>query len=278
MPSIHDPLVQSSILPFLASVIVIGLMRFALGSGKTAPVAGIGVGVGIFFVTAFILGLPGFPPAGASQKFLYVAGGATIVAVLYPTIKNGRPILLSAAIIPAVWIAWPAILQARIVDLMPVIATVAILSVTAYRASENETASTGLLATLLVSLAALSIVALQASAASVGQAAAVGAASIGGFLVWNWPRRRHLPLVALIPALATTSSLGTQSLLYTSAQLWPLAIVLAAAAAFWVSYSQARSTAIESPMKLVITTVGAAVLVAIPVITMIATQPQSSGY
>jgi len=31
-------------------------------------------------------------------------------------------------------------------------------------------------------------------------------------------------------------------------------------------------------MKLVITTIGAAVLVAIPVVTMIATQPQSSGY
>jgi len=232
MPSIHDPLVQSSVLPFLVAVIVIGLMRLTLGSGKTATFAGIGVGVSIFAVTAFILGLPGFPPAGASQKFLYLAGASTIAALLSPAISNRRLILLAVAIIPAVWIAWPAIMQARIIDLLPVIAMVALLSFTTHRASDNEAASTGLLATVLVGLAALSIVAVQASAASVGQAAAVGAASIGGFLVWNWPRRRHLAMVALIPVLATISALGTQSLLYTGAQLWPLAIVLTASAAF----------------------------------------------
>lgn len=279
MLSIHDPLMQSSILPLFASVAAIIIFRFAAGADHTARFAGVLVGVVAVAVTIFIVGTPSFPPAGATQKLVYVLGLATLTAAVLPALPGFRRYLFPILLVAIAWIAWPVLAQGRFADLGLVLA-ILILLLLPFRRSSGSDAGFGLLVLTLVMLVALAITAITFNAASIGQIAAVLAAATGGFMLWNWPVTRHLASPALLVTVPALATLATQMTLFTRSNYWPALIFVAGFAGHECAIAITRNRPFPPPLTLVIQTLVPLMGAAIPLALMILSQPatSSSGY
>lgn len=224
---IHDPFVQSSVLPLLLSVVAVGLLR--LVGGRRLAVLGIAVTFVAMF--ALVVGVPALPPPSSMGKLFWSAvaglliGGAADAAGLRGRAASALVALWLAASLG--WIAWPA-LDSTAAGVTFVL-LLAVGGWVAFGRLPNRPEGPAAPAAVLLALAlAVGGTALIGSSASVAQLALGLAAATGGFLLWNWPVERHGWGVSGQAALGVVVLLAGVLSLFTQAQAAVLLLALPA--------------------------------------------------
>lgn len=190
---LQDPFVQSSVLPLLVGLILVGVLHLLRRS-----LAAAGIAAGFLVVFAMVIGLPALPPPSSMGKLFWASAAGLLIGVAADVAGiRGRvasavlAVWLAASLL---WIALPAL------DSAAAVATLVILLATAgcvafARGSEEVESPAGSpmapASTLLALALAVGGTALIGSSASIAQMALALAASAGGFLLWNWPVERH---------------------------------------------------------------------------------------
>ncbi|WP_377805644.1 hypothetical protein ABNQ38_03100 [Azospirillum sp. A29] len=188
---LQDPFVQSSVLPLLVSLILVGALHLL-----RRPLAAAGIAAGFLVVFAMVIGLPALPPPSSMGKLFWASAAGLLIGVVADVAGvRGRvasavlAVWLAASLL---WIALPAL------DSAPAIVSFAVLLGTAAwvafgRGSQTHggESPTAPAASLLALALAVGGTALIGSSASIAQMALALAASAGGFLLWNWPVERH---------------------------------------------------------------------------------------
>ena len=219
MLSLSSPPVQSGLIPLVAALVLVGLIRLIGGTGRGAALAGLGLALGVLASYWATLRVPGFPPVGATNKLFYILAVATIAGFAADLLAKegmiGRAVLVLAGPFAALWIGadnalktpWPS----GVAVLLVVLVTAAAgwkLQACARRSSEVGTS-------FLVLAFALAGCAFLTNTASSAQLAGGLAAATGGFLLWNWPKARFpFNHAALATALALTGGITAQLALF----------------------------------------------------------------
>jgi hypothetical protein len=281
--STDHPIIQTVAIPLVVAFVATGLLRLAGGSRRGSTVAGLGVGLGMLAAYGAIFAIPGFPPAGATNKLFYViAIGAAVgfvVDLLSPPRIAPRSLVVLGSLAGIVWIAgdralsepWPAGLVVAILAL--------VVAAGGWRLAGRPDKPVEGGAVLLVAAIALALCALLGNTISSAQLGGATAAALGGFLLWNWPGPRFaLGGGVLLPAMALLAAMTAQIALFTRIEpyaLLPLALVFVAdLAARRLSLGTGRMARALQPIVLgLIAALPAAATVALVYITT----PQSSG-
>ncbi|MBP2230885.1 hypothetical protein J2847_004194 [Azospirillum agricola] len=230
---LHDPFVQSSLLPLLLGVAAVGLLRLAGGqSGRSLAPAGIALAFLLIF--ALVVGVPAFPPPSSMGKLFWsAAGGLVLGASLDLAGVKGRAASLAVAgwlALALGWIAGPALDSvAAALPLAVLLAVGAWVAFADSAASEDRPAASA--AVLLALSLSVGVTALIGSSASLAQLGLALTAATGGFLLWNWPTERHLWGASGRIALGLPVLLAAILALYTQVQAATLLLALPALAA-----------------------------------------------
>ncbi len=193
MPDLlHDPFVQSSVLPLLLSVVAVGVLH-RLAPGRWLAVAGIGAT--FLAVFALVVGVPALPPPSSMGKLFWsVAGGFVLGLGADAVGVKGRAGSALAAVWLAaslVWIALPALDTPVAFATLLVLLLVGACVVFGGTGDSQRGGAVAPAAVLLALALAVGGTALIGSSASIAQMALALAAATGGFLLWNWPIERH---------------------------------------------------------------------------------------
>ncbi|MGQ9370231.1 hypothetical protein [Azospirillum sp. ST 5-10] len=186
----HDPFVQSSILPLVASLLAVGVLH-ALGARRGLAAAGIGLGFLAIFT--LVVGVPALPPPSSMGKLFWcAAAGVALAAAVDAAAPDGRiapPLTALWLAASLVWIGLPVLDSAAAVATLAVLLAVA--AWVAFARPAGSAGPTAPAASLLALGLAVGGTALIGSSASVAQLGLALAAAAGGFLLWNWPVERH---------------------------------------------------------------------------------------
>ncbi|KAA0587199.1 hypothetical protein J2848_006842 [Azospirillum lipoferum] len=196
---LQDPFVQSSVLPLLAGLILVGALHLLRRS-----LAAAGIAAGFLVVFAMVIGLPALPPPSSMGKLFWASAvGLLLGAAADAAGVRGRvasavlAVWLAASLL---WIALPALDSAvAVVTLVILLGTAACVAFARGSethgseggGSEGGGSPTAPAASLLALALAVGGTALIGSSASIAQMALALAASAGAFLLWNWPVERH---------------------------------------------------------------------------------------
>lgn len=188
---LQDPFVQSSVLPLLVSLILVGALHLL-----RRPLAAAGIAAGFLVVFAMVIGLPALPPPSSMGKLFWASGAGLLIGVVADVVGiRGRvasavlAVWLAASLL---WIALPALdSAAAIVSLVVLLGTAAWVAFARGSQTQGGESPTAPAASLLALALAVGGTALIGSSASIAQMALALAASAGGFLLWNWPVERH---------------------------------------------------------------------------------------
>ncbi|CAO3402537.1 hypothetical protein [Azospirillum palustre] len=188
---LQDPFVQSSVLPLLVSLILVGALHLL-----RRPLAAAGIAAGFLVVFAMVIGLPALPPPSSMGKLFWASGAGLLIGVVADVAGvRGRvasavlAVWLAASLL---WIALPALdSAAAIVSLVVLLGTAAWVAFGRGSQTHMFESPTAPAASLLALALAVGGTALIGSSASIAQMALALAASAGGFLLWNWPVERH---------------------------------------------------------------------------------------
>lgn len=191
---LQDPFVQSSVLPLLVGLVLVGVLHLLRRS-----LAAAGIAAGFLVVFALVIGLPALPPPSSMGKLFWTSAAGLLLGVVADAAGlRGRiasavlAVWLAASLL---WIALPALDSlAAVVSLLVLLGTAAWVAFA--RGSESDgfetvESPTAPAASLLALALAVGGTALIGSSASIAQMALALAASAGGFLLWNWPVERH---------------------------------------------------------------------------------------
>lgn len=271
----HDPFLQSSLWPLLASALAVGMLGSIAGSRSTRLAAG---GMGVAFVALYLLviGLPALPPPASTGKLFWVAVAGVLLGLIWDGLhlgdRLGRLLLALWMVVSLGWIAVPLISAGNampVVGLMLVIGLIPALLPAGTGQAGRSTLAYGALG--LGAGVAVGGTALIGSSASIAQLGLGLGAIAGGFLLWNWPRARHVWALSGRVALGLPILLASVLILFSRAQtasllLALLAVPVAVAAASRVKpASEARGWVGPALQGAVIT---AAVLV-LPVVSVL---------
>ena len=240
-------LIRSVVVPFLATGIFAGLIRWIAGGRIGKSLAGAAVGVVFMWTLATRLGVPDFPPGPGSDATLYamLIGLLTGIALDTAADMAGRPaiayqvtamilfgLLLAYWLEPgfsvvsivaaAVWVV--AVLRLRRRNLAPAVAT-----------GMLTTAGTGMI--ILIWIGGLAVERELAIALT---------AALAGFLVWSWPPLSYPAGVTLL--LAGTG--GIFALALRLADAWPASIAAFAVFVFLFFADSAAVKVIKRPLLL----------------------------
>ncbi len=240
-------LIRSVVVPFLATGIFAGLIRWIAGGRIGKSLAGAAVGVVFMWTLATRLGVPDFPPGPGSDATLYamLIGLLTGIALDTAADMAGRPaiayqvtamilfgLLLAYWLEPgfsvvsivaaAVWVV--AVLRLRRRNLAPAVAT-----------GMLTTAGTGMI--ILIWVGGLAVERELAIALT---------AALAGFLVWSWPPLSYPAGVTLL--LAGTG--GIFALALRLADAWPASIAAFAVFVFLFFADSAAVKVIKRPLLL----------------------------
>ncbi|MBP2309572.1 hypothetical protein GBZ48_30380 [Azospirillum melinis] len=188
---LQDPFVQSSVLPLLVGLILVGALHLL-----RRPLAAAGIAAGFLVVFALVIGLPALPPPSSIGKLFWASAAGLLIGVVADVAGiRGRvasavlAVWLAASLL---WIALPALdSAAAIVSLVVLLGTAAWVAFARGSETQEGESPTAPAATLLALALAVGGTALIGSSASIAQMALALAASAGGFLLWNWPVERH---------------------------------------------------------------------------------------
>lgn len=264
---LNDALVLSALLATLLPLFVSFVATGAIGTLVATRVAGIAVILAFIIAYVAILGSPPWPPRSSLQKIVYVSViGLLVGAVLEPAAlrKLRRPLAL---IWPGVLVAWFGsrhILNLEWQDVLvltPLWLGGAVMfdRLVVYRDAELVAPTMMLAAGIGTSL-----VAVLGSAAALSQLAAVVAAATGGFLLWNWPKRRYpFSVATLFGAASTLFSIIVTTVLFTRSSIAALAM---AVLVFLIGALRDRSPTLQRP---IVGPVAFGLTAAVPMLLMI---------
>lgn len=194
MALLDDLVVQTALLPLLAGIIGVGVIRFAGGPTRGPRLAAAGVAAAFLAAYAVIVGLPALPPPSSMGRLFWsaVAGLVLGIGADVAGLDRRRGSLLVGVwlAVSLVWIAFPVLpgsLEAATAMVVLVAGAWFGLSRTAIQPRGAATPGVTVLAAAL----AVGGVALVGASASVAQLAFALAAAMGGLLLWNWPVERH---------------------------------------------------------------------------------------
>lgn len=186
---LHDPFIQSSVLPLALSLLAVGVLH-----RLWRPLAAAAVGVVFLAVFALVVGVPALPPPSSMGKLFWAAAAGLLLGAGLDAAgvkgRSGAAVLALWLVAALVWIALPALdgLAAAVTLAVLVAGGAAFLFGTVPAGKGGPVGG----AALLLSLAlAVGGAALIGSSASIAQMALALAAAAGGFLLWNWPVARH---------------------------------------------------------------------------------------
>ncbi|MBK1839144.1 hypothetical protein JHL17_17170 [Azospirillum sp. YIM B02556] len=191
---LQDPFVQSSILPLLVGLVLVGVLHLL-----RRPLAAAGIAAGFLAVFALVVGLPALPPPSSMGKLFWASAAGLLLGIVADTagVRGRAASALLAVWLAAslLWIALPALdslaAAVSVVLLLAAAMWVAFGRGSQTQGSERGESPTAPAASLLALALAVGGTALIGSSASIAQMALALAASAGGFLLWNWPVERH---------------------------------------------------------------------------------------
>jgi hypothetical protein len=233
-----DPIIQSSVLPFVVALIAAGFIRVIGGKSNGVRLASLAIGVGFLSAYMVIIGLPDLPTRGSGQKIFFLVAAGWGLGAFFTVFRIPRafiyPALFSGLGAGLLWLAQPRLtadgwgglgLDEWTFVLSLLFACVLAVHVRLYRASAD--ASTATVVLMVASLAAGGI-ALLSSSASIAQALFVLAAALGGFVLWGFfVPRAHFGVAGLFAGGAAFSFLVAQMIFFTQVSRPALAVVLA---------------------------------------------------
>jgi hypothetical protein len=232
-----NPGVQSSLIPLLSSLAIMGLIR-RLPTGAH-QFLGLSVLAGFLVASYVTFGLPVAVPVASGQKIVYIAiisGGLGLVAQIF--LRSGRFLVLTSffgIILSFLWIGWKKILAPVSIDHFGALLILAGCGLAAYkvlsvrhRNADDSNNNDDLVVLAVVSIA-IALNAFMGASASIAQNSGALAASLGAIILHNWiginvqlgPVTRFVPLI-ILPALLA------QIHYFTKANMWPLALLLLA--------------------------------------------------
>ena len=232
-----NPGVQSSLIPLLSSLAIMGLIR-RLPTGAH-QFLGLGVLAGFLVASYVTFGLPVAVPVASGQKIVYIAiisGGLGLVAQIF--LRSGRFLVLTSffgIILSFLWIGWKKILAPVSIDHFGALLILAGCGLAAYkvlsvrhRNADDSNNNDDLVVLAVVSIA-IALNAFMGASASIAQNSGALAASLGAIILHNWiginvqlgPVTRFVPLI-ILPALLA------QIHYFTKTNMWPLALLLLA--------------------------------------------------
>ncbi|WP_448187810.1 hypothetical protein [Azospirillum sp. sgz301742] len=195
MDALNDPFLQSSVLPLLAALAAVGLLRLAGGGVAGRRLAAGGIALAFLGVFALVVGIPAFPPPSSMGRLFWcaVTGVAIGLAGDATGVKGAKASTLTGVWLlgSLLWMILPALTgAAEALIAVPLLAAGAWVAFGRLPAGKDGPATSG--AVLLALALAVGGTALVGSSASLAQAALALAAATGGFLLWNWPIERHV--------------------------------------------------------------------------------------
>ena len=215
---LNNPMLQSSLLPLLISLVVAGIIGFSSAKGKR--IAAIAVAISALATIIVISGIS-FPPKATSQKlpYLIIAGGLIGLLVDGFSIRGWSYKLISI-VIPLAMVGW--LFGTRFTTMDPAgyfyLAVITLLAIYALwqGGTDRNRIDSGI--KLLFISAGLGAILLIGSSAMLSQTAFGLMAAIGGFLLWNWPKFRFsIGTSILFPMVAILSAMAAQGLFFTKA-------------------------------------------------------------
>ena len=232
-----NPGVQSSLIPLLTALAVMGLIhRLPTGAHQFL---GLSVLAGFLIASYVTFGLPVLVPVASGQKIVYIAiisGGLGLVAQIF--LRSGCFLVLTSffgIILSFSWIGWKKIFAPVSMEHLGALLILAGCGLAAYkvlsirhRNADNTNKNDDLVILAVVSIA-IALNAFMGASASIAQNSGALAASLGAIIICNWvglnvppgPVTRFIPLI-ILPALLA------QIHYFTKANMWPLALLLLA--------------------------------------------------
>ena len=240
-------LIRSAAVPFLATGLFAGIIRWIAGGGTGKPLAGAAVGVVFIWMLAARLGVPDFPPSPGGDAILYVMLIALLAGIALDAAAgmSGRPAAayqviamilfglglvywlepgISAVSIAAAAVWAVAVLRLRRRNLAPAVATGMLTA-----------AGTGMIVLFWIGGLAVEL-----------ELAIALTAALAGFLLWSWPPLSYPAGVTLL--LAGTG--GIFALALRLADAWPASIAAFAVFVFLFFADSAAAAVVKRPLLL----------------------------
>jgi hypothetical protein len=269
MDALNDPFLQSSVLPLLAALVVVGLLRLAGGGVAGRRLAAGGIALTFLGVFAFVVGVPAFPPPSSMGRLFWcaVAGVAVGLAADAAGVKGARASTLTGVWLlgSLAWLVLPALSSAgEALIAVPLLAAGAWVTFGRLPAGAEGPATSG--AVLLALALAVGGTALVGSSASLAQSALALAAATGGFLLWNWPIERHVWGVSGRVGFGILLLLTSALAFFTQARA---EVLLLAVPAFFVDRLRGRLPTPDTAVGQAMTTAAITVFAVIPAVAAI---------
>jgi hypothetical protein len=214
MDLLHDPTFQSSVLPLIASFLLVGVLRFSLGSKFGPEFSSAGIVIAFMIIYCVVNGVPASPPRSASQKLIYIVLASIFFGLIIDLLGRPRiikPLVLVFLLTALIWLGWSQVIAVNWAAISSVFGLILIVVIATLNNLDNPQHQSDTPVVLLVVAIGLGVIALYSSSALIAQLSFALAAALGGFMLWNWPKE-HYPftLVGLI---------GTSSILFSLASI-----------------------------------------------------------
>ncbi len=247
MDLLDSVLVRSAAVPFLATGIFAGIIRWIAGGGTGKPLAGGAVGVVFMWMLAARLGVPDFPPGPGGDSILYVmlAGllaGIALDAAAGVTGRAAAACQTIAMILFGLGLAYwlrPGIGAVSI-------AAAAVWAVAVLRLRRRDLAPAVATGMLTAAGAGMIVLMWIGGMAAERELAIALTAALTGFLLWSWPPLSYPAGAALL--LAGTG--GIFALALRLADAWPASIAAFAVFVFLFFADSAAAKVVKWPLLL----------------------------
>jgi hypothetical protein len=223
-----NPVFQSGIAPFLAALLLIGVLYGLSGRRAQGSFATFGAAAALALAYYLIQGLPFYPPRASSHKIGYLLYGSAALAFFLAFFPARRiasfAVMLAALVMGLLWLASSKLGRGDVLE--PGLVLLAGL----YLLWRFESMAGPKLAPAVALTAfafALAAVTMLGNSASIAQGAGAAGAAGAAYLLWNWPRQRMAFAPVAIAGLALPLLFfAGQAALYSRSDPWALGALL----------------------------------------------------
>lgn len=224
---LNNPLIQSSLLPFILSIALTAAIGFSSAAGK--KIAAVAIAASLLISIIQIQGFSAMPRS-ASQKLPYLILLAGFAGLLIDALSpRSRVLQIMAVVMPLTVLGWLfggliSSIDASGWGYFAAITGAAVIAQRQCAGAANGT--TGAIKLLFVSIG-LGAVSIIGASALLGQTAFALSAAIGGFLLLNWPTQRFtFGATAQLVIITVLTTLLAQALFFTKASGIALLLLL----------------------------------------------------
>ncbi len=227
-----DPELQSSLIPLVLSLVLIGVFRVFSRMKSVDMLTGMAVGLAVFIAMVNISSMPAFPPRSSGQKIVYLVLFASMFGGFLASVNVTEQIKKILAIlfwvVSAAWVGWSRITNDVFsIETLTWLIVVVVGGLAFFRLRKETDLPQ--LSPIVILCAAFGVggIAMLAQSASIAQNGFVVAAATGGFMLYNWPKNRFdFGWAGLMGTLTALLLLSEQLVLFTRAVSWPLLLLI----------------------------------------------------